>query len=104
MPTRRCGPPSKSSAKVRRDEKKIKSAECSPMLWLKWEGPTMWFTQFLLISAVLVALTGSCIAADDRKICESTNGSVDRIIEACKRVIAASPGDVAVLARLGPIL
>ncbi len=64
----------------------------------------MLFTRFVLALAGFVTLSGSCQAADDRKLCASNNARVDRVIAACKRLIATNPGDLPTVMRLGNIL
>jgi hypothetical protein len=54
----------------------------------------MWFTRVVLILAGLAMLSGSCQAADDRKLCASNGIGADRVIAACRRVVAANPGDL----------
>jgi CHAT domain-containing protein/tetratricopeptide (TPR) repeat protein len=63
-----------------------------------------WITRVALTLAVLMVLSASCSAADDREVCTSTTVSVDRIVEACTRVISNNPGDLPVIMRLGNIL
>jgi tetratricopeptide (TPR) repeat protein len=63
-----------------------------------------WITRAALRLAVLMVLSASCSAADDRAVCTSTTVSVDRVVEACARVISNSPGDLRLIKRLGNIL
>jgi CHAT domain-containing protein/Flp pilus assembly protein TadD len=64
----------------------------------------MWFTRVVLILAGLAMFSGSCQAADDRKLCASNGIGADRVIAACRRVVAANPGDLGAVVRLGEIL
>jgi len=64
----------------------------------------MWFTRFVLILAGLAMLSSTCQAADDRKLCGSNDVKVDRVIAACRRVVAANPADLPAVVRLGEIL
>jgi tetratricopeptide (TPR) repeat protein len=58
----------------------------------------------LFIAIALVdAVSTFSVAADDRKLCASTNGRADQIIAACKRIITANPGDVPIVLRLANI-
>jgi tetratricopeptide (TPR) repeat protein/CHAT domain-containing protein len=60
--------------------------------------------RFVLILVSLAMLSGTCQAADDRKLCGSNDAKADRVIAACRRVVAADPGDLQAVMRLGEIL
>lgn len=64
----------------------------------------MLFTRFMLVLAGLAMLSGSCHAADDRRLCGSNDARVDRIIAACRRVVAGNPADLPAVMRLGNLL
>jgi tetratricopeptide (TPR) repeat protein/CHAT domain-containing protein len=68
------------------------------------EGSTTWVARFVLAVAVLASMSGLCQAADDRILCASNSSRADRVIAACRRLVAANPGDLPAIMRLGNIL
>src|ERR1035437_3455340 len=62
------------------------------------------FTRLALIAAVLAELCGPSLAADDHSRCPSDKARPERIIAACQRLIAANPGDLPAVVRLGNFL
>jgi Flp pilus assembly protein TadD len=57
-----------------------------------------------LASALWMTLSVPSGAADDLRVCASVKVSAERAIAACKRVIAANPGNLPVAIRLGTLI
>ena len=62
------------------------------------------FTHLALTTVFLARLCDCSLAADDRSRCASDQPRPDRVIAACQRLVAANPGDLPAVARLGRIM